>query len=376
MCAEVLRRIGSLSKTKRGQRKAGHWPARAGDIIWWYPLMSVLKPGKLPPDLLQRLLSSYTSADPRVIVGPAVGEDAAIIEMGDRYLIAKSDPITFATDAIGYYAVVVNANDIATRGGEPKWFLATLLLPEQTTSVALVESIFAQIAQACKSFGIALVGGHTEVTYGLDRPILSGHMLGEVDPAALVTSGGAQIGDVLLLTKGICLEGASIIAREREQQLRRRGVPEAMLQRAKNFLFEPGISVVRDAQIAIGAGRVHAMHDPTEGGLAMAIHELATAARVGVVIEHNQIPILEEASLLCQVCGLDPLGTIASGALLIATPPDDAERIQQALQANNVGCVAIGLIVPPSEGVLLDDSEGSAHFLNLCTDEITKLFTR
>jgi len=336
--------------------------------------MTVLKPGKLPPELLQRLLTAYTSTHPRVIVGPAVGEDAAIIDMGDRYLIAKSDPITFATDAIGYYAVVVNANDIATRGGQPKWFLATLLLPEHTTSEALVESIFAQIAQACTSFGIALVGGHTEVTYGLDRPILSGHMLGEVAPDALVTTAGAKVGDVLLLTKGVCLEGASIIARERDTDLRRRGVPETLIRRAKNFLFDPGISVVREAQIAIGAGRVHAMHDPTEGGLAMAVHELASAARVGVVIERQQIPILEEASRLCQVYGLDPLGTIAAGALLIATSAADARRIQQALQTTGIECAAIGHIVPPSEGVFLDDGDHLQPLPQFVRDEITRLF--
>jgi hydrogenase expression/formation protein HypE len=336
--------------------------------------MSVLKPGKLPPELLRRLLTSYTSPDPRVIVGPAVGEDAAIIEMGDRYLIAKADPITFATDAIGYYAVIVNANDIATRGGRPKWFLATLLLPERTTSAALVEAIFAQIAQACQSFGIALVGGHTEVTYGLDRPILSGHMLGEVDPAAMVTTAGARIGDALLLTKGVCLEGASIIAREREQELRRRGVPEATIHRAKNFLFEPGISVVRDAQTAIDAGRVHAMHDPTEGGLAMAIHEMATAAQVGVVVERCQIPILEEAALLCKAYGLDPLGTIASGALLIATPPEDAMGIHQALVTNGIGCAVIGRFVSPSEGVLLKEGEELRPLPQFVHDEITRLF--
>ena len=336
--------------------------------------MSVLKPGKLPLDLLQRLLTSYTSADPRVIVGPAVGEDAAIIDMGDRYLIAKSDPITFATDAIGHYAVVVNANDIATRGGQPKWFLATLLLPEQTTSVTLVESIFAQIAQACQSLGIALVGGHTEVTYGLDRPIVAGHMLGEVEPAALITTAGARIGDVLLLTKGICLEGASIIARERGQELKRLGVPAEVIQRARHFLFEPGIGVVQDAHIAIGAGRVHAMHDPTEGGLAMAVHELATAARVGVLIEHQRVPILEEAALLCRVYGLEPLGTIASGALLIATPPEDAVRIQQALQTNAIRCAAIGRIVPPSEGVLLDDGKEIQPLPQYARDEMTKIF--
>jgi hydrogenase maturation factor len=304
-----------------------------------------------------------------------VGEDAAIIDMGGRYLIAKSDPITFATDAIGYYAVVVNANDIATRGGQPKWFLATLLLPEETTSIGLVESIFAQIAEACQSFGITVVGGHTEVTYGLDRPILSGHMLGEVDPTGLITTGGAQVGDVLLLTKGICVEGTAIIARERERELRLGDVPDSIIQRAKNFLFEPGISVVRDAQIAIGAGRVHAMHDPTEGGLAMAVYELATAARVGIVIEGSQIPILEEAALLCRTYGLDPLGTIASGALLIATPAEEALRIQQALQVNNIACAAIGRVVSPSEGVLFNDGSMLQPLPQFIRDELTKLFT-
>jgi hydrogenase expression/formation protein HypE len=336
--------------------------------------MSMLKPGKLPPELLQRLLSAYTTADPRVIVGPAVGEDAAVIDMGGRHLIVTSDPITFATDAIGYYAVVVNANDIATRGGQPKWFLATLLLPEHTTSEALVDTIFAQIAQACSTFGIALVGGHTEVTCGLDRPILSGHMLGEVEPAALVTTAGAQMGDVLLLTKGICLEGASIIARERQVDLRHRGVPEDLLRRAQNFLFDPGISVVRDAHLAIGSGRVHAMHDPTEGGLAMAVHELASAACVGVALQREQIPVLKEASLLCRIYGLDPFGTIASGALLIATPPEDAAQVQLALQTNGIGCAMIGRVVSPSEGIFIDDGGMRQPLPRFERDEISRLF--
>ncbi|MBI3327913.1 MAG: hydrogenase expression/formation protein [Nitrospinae bacterium] len=336
--------------------------------------MMLLRPGKLPPTLLHRLLTTYAKADPRVLVGPAIGEDAAVIDMGDRYLIAKADPITFATDAIGYYAVVVNANDIVTRGGRPKWFLATLLLPEHHTSERLVESIFAQICQACEAFGIALIGGHTEITYGLDRPILSGHMLGEVKPADLVTTGGAQVGDVLLLTKGICIEGTSIIAREREADLRRRGFGEALIARAKNFLYEPGISVVRDAQIACGAGRVHAMHDPTEGGLAMAIHELATAARVGVVVEQARIPVLEEAAQLCQAYGLDPLGTIASGALLIAATSEDAPAMQQALRTAGIRCEVIGWMAPSEEGVVLDTGRERKPLPLFARDEITALF--
>jgi hydrogenase maturation factor len=336
--------------------------------------MAVLKPGKLPPDLLQRLLNTYTKADPRVIVGAAVGEDAAVIDMGDHYLIAKSDPVTFATDAIGYYAVVVNANDIATCGGRPQWFLATLLLPEHQTTETLIERIFAQIAEACEAFGITLIGGHTEVTCGLDRPLLCGHMLGEVSPGALVTTGGAQIGDSLLVTKGICIEGTSIIAREREAELQLRGFHEALIQRAKNFLYDPGISVVRDAQIACGAGRVHAMHDPTEGGLATAIYELATAAQVGAVIEVDRIPVREEAALLCRTFGLDPLGTIASGALLIAAAPAEATMMQRALHNSGIPCAKIGHLVPPSEGVVMQTEHGRQPLPVFVRDEITKLF--
>ena len=123
--------------------------------------------GKLPADYLARLLSRFSSQDPRVILGPRVGEDAAVLDMGDRYLVAKSDPITFATDAIGWYAVHVNANDIACTGALPRWFLSTLLLPEGRASVEMVDDIAGQIAQACREVGATLVGGHTEITHDL-----------------------------------------------------------------------------------------------------------------------------------------------------------------------------------------------------------------
>src|SRR5262245_8898042 len=183
----------------------------------------LLPAGKLPPALLTQLLARQAVTDPRVLIGPRLGEDAAVIDMGDRLLIAKSDPITFATDAIGYYAVTVNANDIAAMGGTPRWFLATLLLPEASTTAALVRDIFAQVRQACRELDITLVGGHTEITVGLTRPILSGHMLGEVARARLVTSAGVQVGDALLLTKGFPVEGVAIMAREGAARLAAQG---------------------------------------------------------------------------------------------------------------------------------------------------------
>src|SRR3989441_10409612 len=201
--------------------------------------------------------------------------------MGDRYLVATTDPITFAADEVAWYALQVNANDVAVRGARPRWFLATLLLPEGSTTEASVTALFEQLAEACAELEVALVGGHTEITHGLTRPIVVGTMLGEVAKDKLVTTGGAQVGDAIVMTKGVPLEGAAIIAREREAELLARGVRAATIQRAKGFLKSPGLSVVPEAEIACELATVHAMHDPTEGGIATALWELADAAGGG-----------------------------------------------------------------------------------------------
>src|SRR3989441_9414806 len=198
--------------------------------------MQSLPIGKLRAGTLQAIFDKYHSKDPRVVVGPRVGEDAAIIDIGDRYLVATTDPITFATAEIGWYALHVNANDIAVRGARPRWFLATLLLPAETTTEASVASLFAELHAACDERGRALVGGPTEITHGPDRPIVVRAMLGEVAKDKLVTTGGARVGDAVVLTKGVPLEGAAIIAREKEAELRARGVPPGAIRKARNFL--------------------------------------------------------------------------------------------------------------------------------------------
>ena len=254
--------------------------------------MPLLPTGKLPADLLQAVLDKHARHDPRVFVGPRVGEDAAVIDLGDRYLVATADPITFATDELGWYALHVNANDIAVRGTRPRWFLATLLLPAGATDEELVRTLFGQLAEACEELEVALVGGHTEVTRGIDRPIIAGTMLGEVAKDRLVTTGGAQVGDAIVLTKGVPLEGAALLAREKEAEALARGVRPAMIRRAKAFLRTPGISILPEAEIACELASVHAMHDPTEGGIATALHELAAAAGVGLRIDHDRITVL------------------------------------------------------------------------------------
>lgn len=305
--------------------------------------------GKLPAEFLGELLGRLPGADPRVVVGPRIGEDAAVIDFGETYLVAKTDPITFATDLIGWYAVNINANDVACMGARPRWFLAAVLLPEGVGAAA-VEAVFNQLSEACAQLDVSLVGGHTEVTYGLDRPIIVGCMLGEVGRDGLVTSAGARPGDVIIVTKGIAIEGTAVLAREAADLLLRRGVPEAVVARAQNFLFDPGISVVRDAAVAKAAGPVTAFHDPTEGGLATGLLEVAVASGVGFEVEAEKIPVLPECRAVCDALGLDPLGLLASGCLVVTVPEAGAGRVLAALAEAGIGAFAIGRVLPAEAG--------------------------
>ncbi len=331
-----------------------------------YPL------GKLPPEHLAHLLARHARSDARVVLGPGVGRDAAVISFDDRYIVAKTDPITFATDEIGWYAVHVNANDVACTGAAPRWFLATLLLPEGQTTPMLADAIFDQIAAACGELDVTLVGGHTEITHGLDRPIVVGCMLGEVSPDRLVRPDGAQPGDALLITKGIAVEGTAIIAREGVNGLS--GLNGSFLGRCRGFLHDPGISVVREANLATAAGEVHAMHDPTEGGLATGLWELAEAAQVGLEVDEIAIPVLPETEALCARLGLDPLGLIASGALLLAIAPGDADAILAALKRAGIRAAQIGHVVEREHGLTLQGHRGKRPLPRFEHDEIARLF--
>jgi len=329
--------------------------------------------GKLEPNLLSELLKLRGHPDERVVVGPRVGEDAAVVDFGDRYLVIKTDPITFATDEIGWYLVQVNANDVAVTGAIPRWLLVTLLLPEGKSTPGLAKEIFAQIDAACRDLHIAVVGGHTEITYGLERPIAVGHMLGEVAKNRLVTTGGAQVGDDLVLVKGIAIEGTSLIAREKDKELRARGYSEDFLARARHYLRDPGIGVVREAGLAAQCVGVHAMHDPTEGGLATALHELALAAHVGVWVDREAIPVWPECASLCAEFGLDPLGLIASGALLVAVSHEQTSTLLAAYQEADVTCAVIGHVTVVGKGLKLSSKAGIADLPRFDQDEIIKL---
>jgi len=330
-----------------------------------------LSVGKLPTALLSRFIDKIKIEDKQVILGPSIGEDVAVIKLGDKLLVAKTDPITFATELIGWYAVHINANDIATMGVKPRWFLATILLPEQATHQE-AEKIFDQILSACDSLGITLVGGHTEITYDFKRPIVVGCMLAEAENQPIITTSGAKPGDDIILTKGIAIEGTAVLAREAKSTLLSSGLSEGFIQQAANYTFSPSISVVKEALIAGSRTAVNSMHDPTEGGLSTGLYEIATAASIGVLVEEKNIPVLDECKAICDKLTLNPLGLLASGSLIITLPSPETPKLLEALSEAGINASIIGKVVGAKEGLKIHTASGIQELPRFERDELAR----
>ena len=331
--------------------------------------------GKFPHSLLERLLQKTGVVDPRVLLGPGLGEDAAILDLGETLLVAKSDPITFATDRIGWYAVQVNANDIACTGGTPRWFLATLLVPERFTE-GQAEELFNQVQDACTAINVALIGGHSEVTHGIDRPIVSGMMLGEVTRESLVKTGGALEGDSIVVTKGLAIEGTALLALERPDELRKAGVSDDTITLCTNMLDFPGISVLADASVACTTAQIHSMHDVTEGGIVTGLREIAAASGLGLAVEEGSIPILPATVEVCHALDLDPLGLLASGSLLITLSPEDVPSLLSSLEKKGIDGWEIGRMMPKEEGLISIGRTGEIELPQFSRDELARYFSR
>ena len=329
--------------------------------------------GKLPAPVLARMLAKNRIDDPRVLVGPKVGEDATVIDFGETCLVAKTDPITFATDRIGWYAVNINANDIATMGARPKWFLITVLLPEGPATEELVQGLFDDIRSACDALEVSLCGGHTEITYDLGRPIVVGQMLGEVPRCDLVQNENARPGDVVILTNAIAIEATAIIALEKPDEVQER-FGGSLLERARTFLNDPGISVVKAALAANSAATIAAMHDPTEGGLATGLMELAEVSGCGIEVDFDRIHVWPESQQLCRAFGLDPLGAIASGALLIVCSSRESRAVVTALEGAGVQCSVIGAMTTRDAGLKMRRNGRLTPLPQFEADEIAKIF--
>ncbi len=275
-----------------------------------------LETGKLPPDLLAALLSAAPALPPEVRLGARIGEDASGIDVQEGTLVVAADPITLTTSDVARLSVLVNANDVAVCGARPRWFLAVVLVPPATSEDS-IRDLFARLHAALEDVGASLVGGHTEVTPAVTQPIVFGTMLGITERGAIVETAGLAPGDVVLQVRPVPIEGAAVLANEAADRLME--LDPEVLARARAALDDPGISVVEPALLATELG-ASALHDPTEGGLLMGLHEMAMAGSVRLRVDPDAVLWFEPGVAVCAALGADPWSTLASGTLLAAFP--------------------------------------------------------
>jgi hydrogenase expression/formation protein HypE len=304
--------------------------------------------GKVPNEVLKKIVFGLTGVrNPRVISGPAVGEDAAVIDYQGKLLVLKADPITGAESNAGWLAVHVNANDIAVRGAKPLFYLSTIILPE-SLGVAALEEICKGVDLAAKELGVTVVGGHTEVTSAVTRPVLCGAMIGEAEHGRIILSSGAKAGDSIIVTKSAALEGTAILASDRFEELKE-AVEPRLLRSAQGFLRY--ISVVKEAMAAVETGFVHSMKDPTEGGLLQAMNEIAEASGVGYSIDAREVPIENETRRICDSLQVDPLKLISSGMLIATVDPKKEEAVVERIREVGVNATKVGMITSKERSV-------------------------
>lgn len=304
-----------------------------------------LPPGKIPVELLNKIVFKNLGAFRKeVVVGPKTGIDGAVLKIGDKNIIVSMDPVTGAIEKIGWLAVNVNANDVATFGVEPAFMFSCILLPENSDS-KLIDKISSQINKAAKKIGISVVGGHCESTIGLGNPVVIGCIIGFTDNQNYITAANAKPGDKIILTKSAGIEGTAILASDKEELLNKK-ININQITKAKNFYKE--ISVVREALIAYKTGGVNAMHDPTEGGIIGGIHEMADASKLGVKIYKDKIPVRIETAKICKIFKINPLKLISSGALLISTNPKHSKKVLNRLNQEGIQATIIGEFLPNS----------------------------
>jgi hydrogenase expression/formation protein HypE len=324
--------------------------------------------GKIPPASMVRAVYSHGGKrNPRLVLGPGIGRDTAVVRLGKTIVVLTADPVTGTTKNIGEHSVHINANDIATTGAKPVWYMCTLLLPPGTSEKTL-SRIMTGIDRTSRSLGITVAGGHTEATRGLDRPMIAGFMIGEIG-GRVFTSNNVRAGDRILMTKTAGIEGTAILASEYSGRLKR--VKPEMVRRAQSFAKQ--ISVVKDAMSISKIGGVHALHDPTEGGVLNGLWELAEASGLGIEAWADRIPVATETSKICSELNLDPLKLMGSGCLLASVAPRSALRVVRVLRNQRVRVSEVGRITPRSGGRFLMKGGKKVDLVAVPQDELYRL---
>jgi hydrogenase expression/formation protein HypE len=323
--------------------------------------------GKLDPNTLTRIVFHQLGAhDDRVLVGPRIGEDAAIIQNDGKVLVIHSDPVTGAEQDLGRLAIHVSVNDVVAKGADPRWISLVLLLDSRVDLIA-IRRIARQAHQACLEVGATIVGGHTEVTPIVRRSVIVSTVVGEAKAGSFFTSAGAHPGDRIVMTKSAALEGTWLLANQipRLAQM----VGEKIVKKALSLREK--ISIYPEARVGREMPGVTAMHDVTEGGVLCAVQEIASASGCGFRLDSSRVAIAEETQRICSALSIDPLKTIGSGSLIITAKASCAGELIERLDEQGILATDIGQIT--KSGQWLHEGKEERRIRGFVREEIWKV---
>jgi len=330
-----------------------------------HPARASLRVGKVPMRILQRSILPFRGRRRRdVVLWPRFGEDAGAFRSGEETLVIACDPITGSRGLVGWLSVHLNANDVAVCGAQPRWFSSCILMPRGSSEPDFA-AVARQIDRAAKSIGVAVVTGHSEVAPYAREPIVVGHMTGPLITDRLITSSDAKRGDLILMAKTAALEGTAILATDKPDLLRKKGVDQKTIRKARSYYKL--ISVVHEASLLASSNAVNAMHDPTEGGVLGGLYELAEASGCGFRVYEERIPVSDVTERICRAIRIDHLKLISSGVLLAT-----ASKIGQGL-LRRAGLRIIGQILPEREGMTLVGRSRAVRVNEPVSDELWRL---
>lgn len=324
--------------------------------------------GKINREILEKSILPFTASDDEdIILGPRVGEDAAIVENKSKYTVVSTDPITTGGREAGWLAVHISANDVAVTGGEPRWFLSTILLPYGFSETDL-ENITMQMCKAAKEINVSIIGGHTEVVQGIKNAMIIGTCIGTTD--RYIKTQGANPGDQIILTKGAGLEGSLILANEYREKITLNMSNEKMLENLE--ILKNSISVVPEANYLSQIQGVTSMHDPTEGGVFLGLHEIADSSGNGLQINLSKIYVPEIVKEICDCLVVDPYMLLSSGALLATVNKKKIQEVLDGLNKLNIPTWIIGEILSSPERQMIDKNNKVQEIPRPVSDEILR----
>lgn len=296
-------------------------------------------PGKVPIEFLKKFVFGKLGASrDDVVQGPGVGRDFAATKRGDVWIISASDPVTGSQALLGKIAVNVATNDVSMSGIRPAWLSLTALMPMNFTS-GQAEKLFGDISAQASELEVAIVGGHTEYVSYIARPIVIATAMGASSSRPKMPS-DARPGDLLLLAGDVGIEGTAILATEIGKKLLGRGVPRALLSKARSLIGKT--SVMKVAMRLAEFETVRSLHDPTEGGLVGGLYEMSVASGLGFEADLDDVPIRHETQVIADKLKLDPCKLISSGAILASCSPSGADEILREIGRSGVKIMAIG----------------------------------